>query len=69
MWKPISTAPITGGSFLVRGGEYESEVNAPSPLLGVAHVRRNSQTGDFRVCNTCFYSAWINNPTEWHEIP
>lgn len=64
-WQPISTAPADG-EMLVRGGEIETDLSGPGSYT-VAHVVRESKN-KFMVCNGCYYSVRVFNPTEWKPV-
>ncbi len=66
-WKHISTAP-RAVPFLVCGGEIESELYSPEPVMSAVMVSQE-RPGTFDVVDTCGYAVWVNNPTHWCELP
>ncbi|MFN8993216.1 MAG: DUF551 domain-containing protein, partial [Pseudomonadota bacterium] len=62
-WQPIETAPKEG-RILVYGGTWEGELGGKEPAR-VALVYAESLC----VADTCYYDAWIVDPTHWMPLP
>lgn len=66
-WQPIETAP-PGGRMLVCGGEWTSDLASDPTDKGPWLVRREAPDY-YVVTGTCYYSAWVINPTLWMPSP
>lgn len=69
-WQPIETAPKDGSEILVYGGHYDSDLNSKpdEEESGVSHVWA-SKSEAFSICGSCYYGAYILNPTHWMPLP
>ena len=62
-WQPIETAP-KDGRILVYGGTLENDLRGKEPS-GIALVYAETLC----VADTCYYDAWIVEPTHWMPLP
>lgn len=69
-WRDIESAP-KDDRFLVFGGVSNSDLGGGDPVL-VTKVERyqdDYRPERFNVCDTCYYSVWIEKPTHWQPLP
>jgi hypothetical protein len=69
LWQPIETAPRDGTEILVFGGEWEGEATGKTAEVEDERHIVGWDGETWKIADTDYYIAWINNPTHWMPLP